>query len=579
MTARSLAAVYTDHPERCGRDRLEVLTALINGPSFDPMFREMVIRIPRGHPIYRWECIVADCERTRSGGTDLCNAHLDQWVQARSTGVGKASFVAEAQPLGRRVWIDQEPCRLCPGRPAASTEQRLCQRHNIRWYRHRKAGGPDTSFEQWLASEQTYHGFGECQVTVCPSLAATPLGLCSEHEARYDREDRPGQAGLPTARWHRFEQHGQRVPVVYANEEAFRAWCAGTPALFRPGQVNLRGVRPLLRAEIQYTLFAHTQQHRPGRWDMDWVQKLINLARQRDAGSLTDLDLDDIPRFHSQIAKKMLHFLRLVYFTPDAAREAGFLETEHFGVRFADRASHVDLTAVPQLWLRDLLWDHLADLLRSPGCPRTALPVDNARRGITELAAFVQIEAPAGGHDPALLTAAHMQRFVADQRRRSRDQLPSLVMKTADGNPSTVTVHTRSIVFNSVRKVMRWALETGEAERLGLSREFIVAMPFAGGSPLRARRPFPDTAARALADEANLARLAEVHDPEDQGMRDVWEAIVLTGRRVNEILQLRWDCIGHYGGLPMFWHDQTVRHGSRMRRVGIAEGGRLMSTA
>jgi len=83
-------------------------------------------------------------------------------------------------------------------------------------------------------------------------------------------------------------------------------------------------------------------------------------------------------------------------------------------------------------------------------------------------------------------------------------------------------------------------------------------MPAAGYSPGRtARRPFPDEVARALADETNLARLAEACDPEDQGMRDVWEAIVLTGRRVNEVLKVRLECIGRYGGLAMFWHDQT----------------------
>ncbi|MER5753820.1 hypothetical protein [Streptomyces sp. NPDC002088] len=82
-------------------------------------------------------------------------------------------------------------------------------------------------------------------------------------------------------------------------------------------------------------------------------------------------------------------------------------------------------------------------------------------------------------------------------------------------------------------------------------------MPFAGGEPLRARRPFPDEVARVLADEINLAQLVEKHDPDDQGMRDVWETIVVTDRRVNEVLKVRWGYIGRYGGLPMFWHDQT----------------------
>lgn len=40
-------------------------------------------------------------------------------------------------------------------------------------------------------------------------------------------------------------------------------------------------------------------------------------------------------------------------------------------------------------------------------------------------------------------------------------------------------------------------------------------------------------------------------------MRDIWEATVITGRRIGEVLKLRWDCLGRYGGLAMFWHDQT----------------------
>ena len=33
-------------PDREGRDRLEILTALIDGPSFDAMFRPDVIDVP-----------------------------------------------------------------------------------------------------------------------------------------------------------------------------------------------------------------------------------------------------------------------------------------------------------------------------------------------------------------------------------------------------------------------------------------------------------------------------------------------------------------------------------------------------
>ena len=82
-------------------------------------------------------------------------------------------------------------------------------------------------------------------------------------------------------------------------------------------------------------------------------------------------------------------------------------------------------------------------------------------------------------------------------------------------------------------------------------------MPQPGTIIRRARHPFPDGVARALADDANLRKLAAVYDPCDRGLRDAWETIIVTGRRCSEVLSLRLDCLGRYGGLPMLWHDQT----------------------
>jgi integrase len=220
--------------------------------------------------------------------------------------------------------------------------------------------------------------------------------------------------------------------------------------------------------------------------------------------------------------------------------------------------SHVDLTGIPQRWLRDLTWDYLAALLRSPRCPRTLCPVDGLRRAVTELGAFLEAEAPGGGHDPAALRAGHAQRFAADQRHREREALPSLAIKRPGGTASTVTSVTRANVLSGVRRLLREAMDTGAAEKLGLGREFITAIPAPGVAAGRtARRPFPDEVARALADEANLAELAATYDPADRGVRDVWETAVSTGRRISEVISVRWDCLGRYGGLAMFWHDQA----------------------
>ncbi|WP_224302059.1 tyrosine-type recombinase/integrase [Streptomyces olivaceus] len=558
MTVKSLLPLYTDRPERKGRDRLEILTALIGAPAFDPMFRDVIIRVPQGHRVYQWACVVDACERARHSGLDMCSTHFQEWRTARASGRTRAEFLTTAEPLPRAEYDREGSCLICPDRPTSPrTELRLCIRHYGMWKYSDAGREASVNFDQWVADQAPCEGYGNCQVTVCPGLAMSPLGLCCWHRHRYMRDRRPGGAALPSSWWQRYEKQGRPVHVSYADQNAFRAWCAAVDPAPRPEQVNLRGLRPLLRAEIQWALFAHTQEDRHSIWKLDWIQKLVNLARERDAGSLTDLDLDGFPRFHTAIVKKMLHYLRLVYFTPQQSREAGFIETDHFGIRFSARASHIDFTAISQRWLRDLLWDYTADLISSPRRPRTAAPIDGIRRACTELSAFLEVDATSGGHDPSVLRVEHMTRFIADQRHREQNSLPSLVMKGLAGEPSTVTQVTRTDVFNGVRKLMRDALDHGTAERLALDREFIIAMPYAGNETLRARRPFPDEVARALADGDNLTRLAEAHDPDDLGLRDAWETIVVTGRRVGEVVKLRWDCIGRYGGLAMFWHDQT----------------------
>jgi integrase len=540
-----------------GLDRLGSLTALIGGPSFDRLYRSEVIQIPPSHPVYGWECVVAGCERPRGYG-DVCGQHRREWAQARAAGVGKAEFLTGARPLRLFRGAQDVPCRVCPQRPAAHSRWRLCHRHMRQWYERQRAGGDAAGFGLWVQTLTACAGYGPCRVVVCPSLAYSPLGLCFGHEARYRQAGRPGGAVLPR-NWHgRFDRNGLAVPVSYAGEKLFGHWCMTEPAMPWPGQVNLRGLRPLVAAEIRWGLHCHAQRPRHSDWHLGWLQTLVNICRQCDAGSLADLG-PGVPEHVTMIAKEMVTDLRLVYFTPASSREAGFLETGHFGIRFRDRIGHFDLTGVSQRWLRDLLWDYLADMLRSAGCPRTAVPLDNVRRACLELSAFLQAEAPGGGDDPAVLQAGHAHRFAADQRHRERHGLASLAITRGDGTPSAVTANTRAIVFGQARRLLRYALDTGRAEQLGLDRAFITAMPGAGsthgGRPRR--RPFPDEVARALAGPVNLAQLAAVHDAGDQGLRDIWETIILTGRRVSEVIGLRLECTGRYGGLPMLWHDQA----------------------
>jgi integrase len=527
---------------REGRDRLEILSALISAPSFDPLFRGDIVKVPAGHPVYRWNCL-AGCERTVMGHGDLCGAHQAFWRRHRDEGGTRAGFLQAAQALGPGEGIEERPCRICPDRPACHLTLRLCHYHEHRWYSYRGQHGDGADFARWLAGQEEAAGYGRCRVRVCPETAFSPLGLCSRHDARYQREGRPGGAVLPGQWGTRYGRTGKAVPVGYADEPAFRRWCAATAPVLRPDQVNLRGLHPLLRAEIQWGMHWHARRQH-GKWELSPIQRLANYGRDRGLRSLTDLDPGD-PGLHA------------LYVTPEETREAGYILTEHFGRRLTDRSSRIDLDRISQRWLRDLVWDHFAEVLRSPSCPRTGGTFDHTRRAGLELSAFLEACAPGGGHDPRALTAGHMHKFAADQRQRELDGLASLGAKGVHGKPSIVTPHTRQAVFHRTRRLLRGALESGEAGRLGLDRGFITAMPAAGRVVQRSRPPFTDGVARALADEANLQALARDHDPFDRGLRDAWETIIVTGRRCSEVLELRLDCLGRYGGLPMLWHDQT----------------------
>ncbi|GAA2752990.1 site-specific integrase [Kitasatospora cinereorecta] len=552
-----------DGDRRVGRDRLELLTALINAPGFDPLYRSELIAFPPQHPVYAWQCTVEGCERIRRMGHTLCGTHYLLWEQAEAAGVSRAGFMEGAQPLAAVRGTDYGRCRICAERPASTPSLRLCTQHHNRWQHGSAAALGIEEIEQWIAEQRPLPGFGPCRAR-CPFLACSSIGLCIQHESWYQTQGRPGRARSLTSTRGR-TQDGQALPVVYDDEDMFRAWCAGALPASQPGLVNLHGLPTLLRAEIQWALNAHAQHRQRSDWTVNGIRNMVEYCWKGEVSSLMDLEADRYggltrKQFDSQvrrIAWESVNGLRCVYNSPADTKDAGFLETDHFGRRFKNAQSHFDLTAVPQRWLRDLLWDHLAQWLRSPQCPRTRGPFDQTRRAAVELGVFLETDAPSGGHDPTVLRREHADRFVADQRHRARHGLPSLGMVLVDGRSPTVTDLSCQFVFNGARKLLYSAITGSQAVGLGLDAGFLTAIPFGGaGLKQRSRNPFTDDVAKALSEEANLQRLEEV-DLSGVGLRDIWETIAHTGRRCSEVVELRLDCIGRYQGLAMLWHDQT----------------------
>nr|WP_243876102.1 site-specific integrase [Streptomyces sp. 846.5] len=467
----------------------------------------------------------------------------------------------QAQPLRPRGGRGRMPCLICPDALAWGADG-LCYLHtkNLEsWQRYQRRKGRSDSVEVFLIGREPYPDFGNCLVVACPDPAAHWLGFCYLHWSSYKAAGRPGGARCGGENSKRLPT--ERPEAVYADRVAFEQWCAREKPIARmDGNLSLLGLRPLVRAEIKWTLVQHTQGPAEGaHWPLTFVQRVANYCRLHDVSSLADLDLErfrgDSPNM-SKIARRMLRYLQLLYFTREDTKEIGCIELDHFGVRLKQSAGHIDLTGVSLRWLRDLLWEWLEHrLLTDP--PRSLTPLANAKRGCMELSAFLESRAPEGGHNPSFLTRQHMLDFVADQRYRASHGLKSLAIHDVrSGEPNTVNSATVSRTFDGARQVLRAAMETGRALELGVDNAFVVALPHGGSKRGGRRKPFSDEVARALADGANLHRLDDM-DAEDRGVRLVWEALVLTGRRCGEVLEARLECIGRFKGLPMFWHDQT----------------------
>ncbi|SFY05986.1 hypothetical protein SAMN02787144_101047 [Streptomyces atratus] len=121
------------------RDRLEMLTALINGPEFDPALRGGVLKIPPTHPVYPWNCTVVDCARPRWRRYAMCSVHAEQWQEAEARGMSRAQFLRTAPRSHTSLTIEsaREHAR-------ASDLENRCHHgpQRTRWTLHRLGAWP-----------------------------------------------------------------------------------------------------------------------------------------------------------------------------------------------------------------------------------------------------------------------------------------------------------------------------------------------------------------------------------------------------------------------------------------------------
>ena len=391
---------------RQAKDRLEVLEALIGAPGFDPIFRNDIIWIPKDHPVIGWGCRVTDCDRALVGKYSMCVNHLREWVHARDRGTPMSDYLESAIPLSPNKQQKPLPCLICGDDRPTVGRRPLCLGHRDRWAAAKRSRRMTVDqFDQWLVEQTPFEPLGICGVACCEIQAARAPGLCTDHRRKFERDGHPGQTQ---------RARGMRQPLY--DETVLGAWLQQQVPITRAGRINLIGVEPLLKAEIKYGLYAHSIDMDQGRWGTHWVQYLANA--HRDCRSLRDIDIDTVNHQTRRVIADMLGSLRLVTTTKSDTRAAGYIELDHFGVRFRNRRSQYSLIAINQLWLRNLLWDFFAAQLEDPAGGRSPSPFDTMRRSVIEFSAYLEQFVPNGGHNPGLLGPEHVSAYVTDQKAR-----------------------------------------------------------------------------------------------------------------------------------------------------------------
>ena len=259
--------------DRAGRDRLEILTALIDGAVVRPAVPRRRDHDPgRGTRSTGGSAWSAAASGPARAASDLCDEHQQQWARERARGGQGRVPGCRAAGLPRSVWVGGDAVPDLPGpagrahRAAAvsaapacagsATSSRDGQRGRLRGVARRPgARSPGTGPAGWRSARTWRTRRWAC----APATRAATR-----------RDGRPGGAALPQPGGTATSSTATAGPGRLRRRAAVpRAGAPPQPAVPWPGQVNLPGCAPLVRAEIQWGLFAHTQRARPhpvGHW-------------------------------------------------------------------------------------------------------------------------------------------------------------------------------------------------------------------------------------------------------------------------------------------------------------------------
>ncbi|MGH3288414.1 MAG: hypothetical protein ACRDPD_27655 [Streptosporangiaceae bacterium] len=360
MTGTVQAVASPGQVQRSGP--LERFEALLAGPGVPVWLRAEPVVFGREDPLFGYACGIDGCEGHSTQAGSWCTGHArERWAALRA-GRGEAAWEAAAVAFAASPgWDGDGPrpaCRFCPGRDAVC--EGVCVRHKAALDYARKHDGAAFAEAAWAVRQHSLPGSGPCLAAGCPGRGELTPALCQRHRGAWQR------AGCP---------HGDELT----------GWLSRAEGWGGRGVLVLARLPPLVAAEIRYGLAAHAVDAAPGRWHPMWLRTLVRSCLARGVSSLLELDPGEPgwtpqPAAVNRILRDLQRHARAVHRSREETRDAGYLDTDYWGFRFPGRRSPFDLSSIPQRWLRELGWDYLAFVLDGPRRPRTAGPLEQARR-------------------------------------------------------------------------------------------------------------------------------------------------------------------------------------------------------
>jgi integrase len=367
------------------------------------------------------------------------------------------------------------------------------------------------------------------------------LACLRPRRVRHQRQE--AHCAVHAARW----EEARRAGLAFDE----RSWNRTAEPVPVTGQVNLRGLAPLVVAELLYGL-----QQRAGAEVTSYCRFLRRLAqelRQTQVPSLAELPVQDEPVRRSLVNSLVAHLGRAF---ADPRTE---IAKDRWDLTVLGHHGWLTFTGISQDWLREAAKGWAAhDLPRRRG-KQAGARLNEVTGALVRLSATLRAGRPDQGQDPAGLGRADIEAF-----------LHRMAFLSANGQLSAYSrVKTCQDAGRVLTEIRSLGLTRTGSPAAGLPDDFTLTtgdVP-AKADPGEPGRDIPAEIMRQIC--GHLPELEETVSSRET--RIAVELLIDTGRRPAEICTLEWDCLaGDADGTPVLVYDNSKAHRLR-RRLPVSE--------